>query len=197
MIFLFDFFGVVVDWSSDDVIPQLAEYAKMPSFEFRAGSIEELELCEAGKLTMLQLWSRLGKKFKVEPAGLERIFRERFLKTARLNKDVVKIVKSLPSALFSNQLPVHFEICSEKGWFDSFSKVFLSFELGLRKPNPRAYNAVIKGLGVKPSSIVFVDDKEENVEGAAELGIHGVLFRNPVQLRRDLGKFIKFGEAKK
>ncbi len=190
MIFLFDCFGVVVDWSSDYVMPDLARFAGVSEKEMKSGSAELLEQCETGAISMKEMWSRLGKKFKVKPSGLENILVRRFRERARLNDGVVKIVQSLPAVLFSNQLPVHAEICEENGWFSYFDKVFLSFKLGFRKPDPKSYESVLKKLNIKPSDAVFIDDKEKNVQSAVKLGMRGVLFKNSAQLARDLKKFI-------
>lgn len=57
-----------------------------------------------------------------------------------------------------------------------FRVVIDSSEVGMRKPDPRIYRLTCERLGVDPQKTVFVDDLEENVEGAAAVGMRGVLF---------------------
>ena len=54
-------------------------------------------------------------------------------------------------------------------------------EEGVAKPDARIYELALLRLGVRPGEAVFVDDKEQNVEAAQRLGMHGVLFKNTAQ----------------
>lgn len=92
MIFLFDCFGVVVDWKSDYVIPLWAKYAKVSDAEFKNKSSEELALCETGQISNDELWSRWGEKFNASAAGFEHIFMESIKGKARLDEQVVDLI---------------------------------------------------------------------------------------------------------
>jgi putative hydrolase of the HAD superfamily len=59
-----------------------------------------------------------------------------------------------------------------------FRKLFLSSRIGLRKPDPAAYDHVVKQIGVPASRIVFFDDLAENIEGARERGLTVVHVRS-------------------
>lgn len=48
---------------------------------------------------------------------------------------------------------------------------FLSFEMGLEKPDPKIFGEVIRQTGVDPSRTVYFDDVLENVETARRLGL--------------------------
>lgn len=188
MTVIFDCFGVVVEWGSFMVVPQWAELAKVSEGEFREKAGVELERCEAGLISEEELWSRLGKAFSVEPAELKRVLNERFDKMAKLKSDVVEIVKRQKSkVVLSNQLPSHARWCRERGWFDAFDRVFVSFELGARKPAKEAYRKVLGELNVDAKECVFVDDNEENVKAAEALGMRAVKFESAGQLKRELG----------
>ena len=65
---------------------------------------------------------------------------------------------------------------------------FVSCRTGLRKPEPQAYLSAAKSLGVAPAQCVFIDDRQENVRPAEELGMRGILCTTAVNLRRDLIK---------
>ena len=43
-------------------------------------------------------------------------------------------------------------------------------------------------IDAKPEECVFIDDRVENIEGARKLGIHGIVFENKEQLKKDLEK---------
>lgn len=54
---------------------------------------------------------------------------------------------------------------------DYFHEVFLSFEMGLCKPDKKIYEEVIKRTGITPSRALFIDDLPENVEAAKQTGL--------------------------
>lgn len=62
-------------------------------------------------------------------------------------------------------------------------QVFVSAELGLLKPDPGIYRRVMAELGVGPEGTAFVDNKRENVEAAAALGIAAHHFTGAPGLR--------------
>ncbi len=53
--------------------------------------------------------------------------------------------------------------------------VVYSHEIGVAKPDPRAYLVLCGKLGVAPDELIFVDDRAANVAAACQLGIHGLL----------------------
>ncbi len=51
-----------------------------------------------------------------------------------------------------------------------FDYVFLSFEMGLRKPDDKVYSFVEETLKTKPENIMLIDDTKENIESAKKRG---------------------------
>ena len=66
--------------------------------------------------------------------------------------------------------------------------LFVSYQLGVRKPAPEAYLKPMKQLQVHPSNCIFVDDRQENCDAAIEVGMEAILFENATQLRTALEK---------
>lgn len=200
MIAIFDFFGVLVDWGSEYVLPQWAEAAGVSVDVYKRETRADFEACERGAISMGELWERNGRKYGISPEIVERILREQFVKRAKLNQAVVDIIGNIKKHgkvyLLSNQWPVHALICREKGWFDLFDGVFLSFELGARKPEKEAFLAVLKKIKAQPSECILIDDKGQNVDGAVAVGMRGILFKDSGQLQRELEKVYKVSLAK-
>ncbi|MFC2128529.1 HAD family hydrolase [Bacteroidota bacterium] len=61
---------------------------------------------------------------------------------------------------------------------DLFEKVYYSHEIGIRKPDPKAFNIVMDENNLKPKETLFVDDMKENIIAAENLGIKGLLYIN-------------------
>jgi glucose-1-phosphatase len=86
----------------------------------------------------------------------------------------------LPLYAFSNSNAAHQEVWSRRfaGVLALFRRVFVSSEIGKRKPDPAAFKAVAAAMGVAPSRILFFDDAPENVEGARASGMAAVHVRS-------------------
>ena len=64
--------------------------------------------------------------------------------------------------------------------------IVVSGEVGFIKPDPRIFQILLDRNGIAAESAVFIDDVAVNAAAASRLGIHGIHFRSPDQLRRDL-----------
>lgn len=71
----------------------------------------------------------------------------------------------------------------ELGVFSLYDVGIFSCELGLVKPEPDIYRALITALGAAPEEIVFFDDVAINVEAAAAVGIRAFQWTDPVRAR--------------
>jgi HAD superfamily hydrolase (TIGR01509 family) len=90
----------------------------------------------------------------------------------------------LPLYAFTNSNPTH-----QREWSTRFAdelsvfrSVFVSSELGLRKPDPAAFAAVAERIGFQTPEIVFFDDTAENVAGAQAAGMKAVLVASSMDI---------------
>jgi 2-haloacid dehalogenase len=67
-----------------------------------------------------------------------------------------------------------------------FDGAVVSGRLGVAKPDPRIYAALIQRFDLANSSVVFIDDNRVNAKAAEALGIRGLHFTNATQLKQDL-----------
>jgi len=67
-----------------------------------------------------------------------------------------------------------------------FPTFFSSCWLGVRKPTHRIYERVFGMTMAAPERTVFVDDRLQNLNPAAALGVKTILFESPGQLRAEL-----------
>ncbi|MDN3356527.1 HAD family phosphatase [Actinomadura sp. DC4] len=70
-----------------------------------------------------------------------------------------------------------------RAWLAHFSALTYSCEIGVAKPDRRAYEIVAQRLGVEPRDCLFLDDREVNVLAAREAGMRAEVFRTPEQVR--------------
>jgi glucose-1-phosphatase len=89
---------------------------------------------------------------------------------------LARAAKRLPLYVFSNTNNAHVEYFSviHADVLGHFREIFLSSSIGLRKPDPGAYDHVVKSIGLPAGRIVFFDDLVENVESARARGLKAV-----------------------
>ena len=69
--------------------------------------------------------------------------------------------------------------------------VFISCELGIRKPDAGYYDTIFEGLrrdlpDLRPEEVFFLDDRQKNIEGARSRGWSGAVFESTQQARGEL-----------
>jgi putative hydrolase of the HAD superfamily len=69
---------------------------------------------------------------------------------------------------------------------EPFERVFMSFEMGARKPEAACFRQVLDWLGLPPDRVVYFDDNPENVEAAARLGMAARAVNGPADVAREL-----------
>jgi 2-haloacid dehalogenase len=73
-------------------------------------------------------------------------------------------------------------------FFKLFEGVVVSGEEKIRKPSAEFYKIILDRYRLDPSTTVFIDDSLRNVKGAEAVGITGIHFHNPSQLKEELGR---------
>lgn len=92
--------------------------------------------------------------------------------------------------LFSNTNQIHEDAFVEtfrrqtgdEDFNGNFIKAYYSHKLGLRKPYPESFKAILNEQNLLADETVFIDDSFKNVEGAIEAGLQGILLPPPKKL---------------
>ncbi len=108
-----------------------------------------------------------------------RAFRRSFLTAAVERPAMYRLLASLPEGvavgMLSNNVP---ELCDQVRSDPRMRRVeafVFSNEIGVRKPDARAFQALTDAIGVPPEATVFVDDSPTNIAACASLGFTGLL----------------------
>lgn len=98
-----------------------------------------------------------------------------------------KIASQYRIFLFSNTNQIHYD-CFKlnfsnafdgKNFDDFFEKAYYSQFLGLRKPYPESFLAILEDQGILPSETLFIDDTYKNIEAANQLGFQTIHLQSP------------------
>ena len=79
-------------------------------------------------------------------------------------------------ALATNQHDVRVGVMRARTEYAGLDAQFYSSELGVGKPQPGFFTAIVEQLEVSPRDVLFADDRADNVEGAREAGLQAEVF---------------------
>ena len=92
---------------------------------------------------------------------------------------IKKLKNNYKIFLLSNTNEIHIKAfrkkIGEKQWeaFSSlFDKMYLSHQIGFRKPGKEAFQIILEENKLKPNEVFFIDDSPQHIEAAKKLGIH-------------------------
>lgn len=194
---LYDFGGVLIQIDFDNIFRRWAELAQVP-FEqvkgrFSHGSAYRRH--ERGEIDLARYYEALRKELGVGLTdeqltdGWQRVFGPE-------NPEVVAAVRSLapriPQYLLSNTNRTHYDFFRARyaRALAPLRRVFVSCDMGSRKPERAAYEHVAREIGVPPGRIFFLDDTAENVEGARAAGMKAAHIRSPGDVLRAVAPWL-------
>lgn len=77
----------------------------------------------------------------------------------------------------TNFTPAGYEQCYDRiSFIERFDGCVFSFREGIAKPDPEIYKTLLNRYDLKAEECVFIDDTEENVRSAVNLGFAGIVF---------------------
>ena len=146
-----------------------------------------------GAITAKAHWESVLRILRAPPNERERIQREFFAGDV-VDRELLDFIRKLRSryrvGLISNAWDDLREFIARERFDDAFDAMIISAEVKAAKPDARIFQAALDKLGVAPGEAVFVDDVAENVAGCQAVGMHGVLFRSPEQMRKELDRLL-------
>ncbi len=94
--------------------------------------------------------------------------------------------------VLSNMSPEYIEFLRKKPVYCHFDEEIISCEVKCVKPEREIYELLLSRCGIDADETIFIDDRRENVEAAAELGIIPFHFNrhNPEEACEELRKVI-------
>lgn len=152
---------------------------------------------ERGQIDSYSLWDEMGEQLSElglgvaqDPEKLEHIWDSLLEDSVRVDEGMMKLCSMLatamPVAALSNTIQDHAAYFQALGLYRHFNPCILSFEVGMRKPEPEIYLLAAKLLNTSPKKCLFIDDREENISGAKAVKMKTHLFTDRESLEKDL-----------
>ena len=193
-VILFDLGRVLVDFDHKRAAERISAFcAKTPLEIYNLFFQSQATLAfEAGKITPEEFYLRVKDMLDLNLSfnSFVSIWNDIFFLNPQ-NRLVYRLVNTLranyKTAILSNINTLHYDYLKKNfPVFGVFDEIFLSFQLGLIKPDKEIYKKVIQELKVRPQEVFYTDDRPELVESANSQGIRGCVFVNFGQLMGDI-----------
>ncbi len=185
---MFDFGGVLV--RTRDQSPRMAWEEKLglnPGDLARLVFDNEAAIqSTVGKASEAQVWENVRLALALTPGDLARLRRD-FWAGDFYDRELGSFIAALRpryrTALLSNAWEGARKVFIDQFHLDQImDEIFVSAELGMAKPNPEIFQAVIQRLDVHPNEIIFIDDFAPNIAGAEALGIQAIQFSSSTEV---------------
>jgi putative hydrolase of the HAD superfamily len=191
---IFDFGGVICDLDISRSVEKFKEFG-LPKAEFSGNQEEQdrqfgllVSTFETGLITSQQFRDTIRNHYRVPPSdrAIDETWNALLVgipePRIRLLENIRKIYRIF---LLSNSNEIHYLKYREdfqqqygyRDFDDLFEKVYFSYQLHLKKPDPAIFTWVLKENKLDPAGTLFIDDTLIHVEAARELGITGYHLR--------------------
>jgi putative hydrolase of the HAD superfamily len=196
--------AVVLDWGgvvtlppTPDDLARLGAACGLSADTLAASWFAPRHDYDRGALTGAEYWSRVGL---TDGTRLDDVLAADAECWARPNLPVADWLRRLKEAGFATGLLSNVpreqwtRLNGAYGpWLAYCDCLTLSFEVGCAKPEETIYRHCLEGLGLEPPDVLFVDDRPENVEAAAALGLEAILYEGIEPLRAELSD--RYGDS--
>ena len=182
-VIIFDYGGVIGKETTDYIFKAVSAAYRLKPEQIRKEFYKFIFSLQTGKIKEKFFWQELAKSLGITDAsGLKNFWLAEHQKYAKLNDKVLTIVKKLKSCyklcLLANTISFYQKKSIEEKLKQVFPVIVYSYKVGLRKPDRKIYNYVLKKLKVEPEECVIIDDSEKNLVYPKKLGMITVHFKS-------------------
>ena len=180
---LIDFGGVLIDLDKERCVQnfrnlEMGDVAGMLDSYQQKGLFM---LHEQGQISSDEFRSELRKLSHqhVSDAQIDEAWNSFLVDIPRAKLDLLlELRKHYHVYLLSNTNDIHWKWACEHVFVygphrveDYFERLYLSFQMGMTKPDPALFRAVLQDVSLQPEETFFIDDSVANCEVARSLGI--------------------------
>lgn len=178
---IWDLEGVLLQTKEGDVAAAFAGRLNFPVERVKGFFYGDFnDRVDIGEFTQDDFWNNiietLGLPQSQKEQLVEFIYEDLFIDQDLLT-DISQYKKTYKTGLLSNYSDCLRPMLNNRWHVDgAFDEIVISSEIGMIKPQPQIYHYILEKLGCEPNEAIFIDDREVNVQGAKEIGMHVIHF---------------------
>lgn len=138
-------------------------------------SLQSVRDFETGKISEAEFFHQAHQELKLEVSREQ--FVKRYLTWVRgpypeAEQLILRLKQNYRVGCLSNTNITHINHLNAMGSFlDHFDDRFYSYEIAAIKPDVKSYQHVLQQIRHAPEQVLFIDDSEDNIAAARQLGI--------------------------
>ena len=196
---VFDFGGVLVRMIDDR--PRIALANKIGISLSRLDELvflsETAAKASKGEISVTMHWDAVRKALGLQPEDMPD-FLQRYWSADDVNWRLLDFIRGLRPrykvGLLSNAWDDLRKTLHERWNIDGlFDELVISAEVKLVKPDPRIFQLALKRLNILPAETIFIDDINENVQSARQIGLKGILYQSFDQTIGEIKDYLAAG----
>ena len=151
---------------------------------------------QRGQITPDQYWLNVVERLGISADNIPAL-RHAYFRDDQLDQDLVTLLRSyrqqgFKTGLLSNDVAsLADKLERELRIADAFDEIVISAVIGMMKPDPEAYHAILNKLEVAASNAIFVDDNLANIDAAAYLGLHAIRYTAGMDVSKAIADIIR------
>jgi len=194
---IFDFGGVFMKTLDHEPRLRWDRRLNLPlgSVERTVHGSESWRQAQLGLLSLTNYWADVAQQLGITSDETLQLAND-FYSGDQLDTELVALAQQFRAdgfavALLSNDSSALLDKLQGLGIDSLFDPLVISAQIGVMKPDPRAYQTVLDRLGRPAPETIFIDDMPANIAGALALGIHGIHYTTTAALRTALEPLLK------
>jgi HAD superfamily hydrolase (TIGR01509 family) len=148
------------------------------------------DIYHSGKASYEMRWQVVLKELDrqdIDIATLTKIHESIFQPVPKMVELIYELANEFPLYILSNQVAsILPKLVKKYDFFKVFKYSVFSYQVGLAKPHPEIYQYFIDHTNIKPPEAIFIDNQQDNIDTAQQLGFQTILFKNHDQFMVDL-----------
>lgn len=145
---------------------------------------------ELGHWTLEEFWKAFRQRIglpDVDYPDFESLYVGSILENDAMYAFLPTIPQAFRVGLLSNNYPTICDKLEADARWQRFDRMVFSNRIGVKKPDPKSFEALVKSLELPAAQTIFVDDVQENLDAAAHMGFATILY-DATQHERFLGE---------
>lgn len=189
---VFDYNGVCTKEGTFEKIVQEYAYRQGKDQQKLSDLVKEYwDLARVGIIESMKFWQSVSLFLEYNPLQLRREWIDAF----GFRDELMPKIKALREngykiGLLTNGIKDWMEeAITQHNLNSQFDAMVTSYNLGIAKPDPKAFYALTQELNVNPHECIYIDDQTKNITAAEKLGFKAILFTSIHELENELLTF--------
>lgn len=189
---IFDWGGVLIDDPRPGLLQYCAKAFGVPEKDYVPAHDKFLETFQKGAMDEEVFWTNVCAELGRPKPPVPSLWGDAFRAAHVLRREMFSMVSAMHQNGYRTALLSNTEVPAMRFFhslqYDMFDVTVFSCAEAVTKPAKKIYQVTLDRLGTQPEQTVFIDDKQEFIDGAKRAGIKTILFTDIAQVQDELAR---------